>query len=317
MKVAITGAGGLLGRFLVDAFVAKGHEVTAVLREGGAAVPEFAASVRKYACDIAYTESLLQGFEGIDVVIHAAAIVSLDDRDRDLLYAVNAEGTRHVVDACLICGVKRLVHISSVAAIGTGSGKETLDEDTPWDGGKSAYARSKFEAECHAFRGAAEGLEVQVVNPSVILAPAEKGRSSMRLIDYVRSGGRFYTDGLVNLVDVRDVADAVVGLSGIQADDPQRFILSGFTLPYRELFSAIAACIGRRPPRWRASRGLLNSVVRLFGWTGLIGLTRASVQAAFGRHRYDGARICSRLSMQYRSPEETILWVCRQLSPAS
>lgn len=312
MKVAITGAGGLLGRFLVEAFAEAGHMVTAIHREG-AQLPVSGPGIRRISGDVELPESLLSDFEGLDLVVHAAAVVSLQNKDRDLMFRVNAEGTRHVVDACLMCGVKRLIHISSVAAVGSSERKECIDEDAPWDGGRSAYAQSKYEAETHVFRGAAEGMEVQVVNPSVILAPAEKGRSSMRLIDYIRSGGRFYTDGLVNLVDVRDVAAAVLGLSAIPAETPERFILNGFTLTYQEFFSKLAKELGRRPPVWRASRTLLITLVTLIGWTGIIGLSRSSVEAAFGRHRYDGRRICSRLGISYRRPEETLAWVCREI----
>ena len=135
----------------------------------------------------------------------------------------------------------------------------------------------------------------------------------MRLIDYLRSGGRFYTDGWVNLVDVRDVVQAVTGLSGLPVEAPERYILNGFTLSYQNFFTEMSTHLGRKPPSWRASKTLLNLMVSLFGWTGLIGLTRESVQAAFGKHRYNGQRICSRLGIAYRNSEDTMAWVCREI----
>ena len=108
--------------------------------------------------------------QGITQVYHCAAIVSFDPKDKDHLLKINIEGTANVVNACIDAGVKKLVHVSSVAALGRIRKGETVTEKMNWteETSNSIYGKSKYLGELEVWRGIGEGLQAVIVNPTVI-----------------------------------------------------------------------------------------------------------------------------------------------------
>ena len=255
---------------------------------------------------------------GMDV-IHAAAVVSFVPKDRDRMEQINVEGTANVVNVCLKAGVRKLGFVSSVAAIGrpavnagTTSKPIRIDEMHKWQDSpnNSAYAKSKYRAELEVWRGVAEGLNAVMINPSLVLGVGDWNRSSLQLIKYVAEERPFYPAGLVNYVDVLDVADALVGLmkSDVTAE---RFILNGGTIPYRSLLEQIAVAISKQPPTTRISpvlTQLLWPVEAVRAWllntTPLI--TRETARSASAHYAYDGRKIEQVSEFQYRPLSETL-----------
>lgn len=316
MNILITGSTGLLGRHLVASLKPSGHRLRALVRTLPA--PGFLHELECVEGDVEIPESLVPAFAGVDLVIHAAALVSFDPRDRERLHAVNAMGTRNVVDACLQNRVPRLLLVSSVAAVGGGGKADAgiLSEDTPSspDEPVSAYAQSKFESELEAFRGAAEGLKIQIINPSVILAPAAPDRSSGRLVSYVSKGPAFHTSGMLNVVDVRDVVDVLIRLIGSEGHWEERFILSAAALPWREFLTQAARRTGRKPPWISAPKAAVYAAAFCARWwAACLGrpahLTMESARAAFGRRVYEGSKISRLLGARYRTMDETMDWI--------
>src|SRR6185369_576794 len=124
------------------------------------------------------------------------------------------EGTRNVVNACLTSGIQRMILISSVAALGRKKGQTEINEESQWTDSElnTDYANSKYLSELEVFRGQEEGMSISIVNPSVILAPANITKSSAKIFDYVLKDRPFYIDGSINYVDARDVAELVFKL---------------------------------------------------------------------------------------------------------
>ena len=253
------------------------------------------------SCDLNDWNSLNDLVQGSEVVFHCAALVSYDPRDAELLFEQNTRITGQLVDACLSAGVRRLVHVSSIAALGPSRNGETIHENTPWDdkGASSVYGRSKFEAELEVWRGQEEGLEVIVVNPSVILGPGAFDAGSNQMFRQVDRGLLFYPPGSLGVVDVRDVARACIDLNE-QNVLGRRFLLNGANLTFQELFGEIARVMGRKapalsPPYALARLGaLIQQIIKQ--WTGGRNyLSAETVRAAYTRKRYDGSAVLQAL----------------------
>ena len=172
--------------------------------------------------------------EGVDRVFHLAGTTSMRPESRDAVFELNVKGTRIVLEEALAAKVKRVVHTSSVAAIGPAKPRGTADESQPFTAGHLgiAYANSKHEAEVEALRLAAHGLPVVIVNPSFVLGPDDPKGTSMELVRRFLLGRiPVYVDGGLNIVDVRDVAQGHL-LADEKGEVGERYILAGrnFTL---------------------------------------------------------------------------------------
>jgi nucleoside-diphosphate-sugar epimerase len=194
-----------------------------------------------------------------------------------------------------------------------------VTEDQKWEESplNSAYAKTKYRAELEVWRGGAEGLSIVMVNPSVVLGEGDWTRSSTQLVKYVYDENRFYTEGDINYVDVLDVAEAIVKLLHSGVVD-QRFILNAGAMPYRDFLTQLAQALGKRPPSIRVPPGLarvLASVEAVRSWlTGKSPLiTRETARGANHHYLYAGGRITQSIDFQYRSLDETIQRIARQV----
>ena len=320
--VFITGATGFIGSHIARTYLANGHPVSVLHREGSGygMLADVADQVTWHVGDILDIPSLEAAImAGQSDVIHAAAIVSFVPKDRDQMEKVNVEGTANVVNVCLKAGVRKLGYVSSVATLGRplAKGEKTgeptlIAEEQKWEESpmNSNYAKSKYRAELEVWRGVAEGLNAVMVNPSIVLGVGDWTRSSLQLIKYVYNERPFYTDGLANYVDVLDVAESLYRL--MQSDVvSERYILNGGTIPYRHLLEQIAAALGKRPPTVRVPPLLtrvLWPIEAMRSWlTGKVPLvTRETARSASSQYRFDGQRIEQVAGFQYRPLSETL-----------
>jgi nucleoside-diphosphate-sugar epimerase len=207
--IAITGGNGLLGSFIIRELINTNQPFVAFKRNNSdiSLLRDVSEKITWRDADVLDPVSLNEALNDITHVIHAAAIVSFNPRDAKKIYNVNVLGTRNITNACLNAGVRRFVHISSVAALGRQKDQTIIDEQNKWIDNplNSTYAESKYYAELEVFRAQEEGLSTVIINPSVILAPTDWTRSSAQLFKYVYDEKSFYIDGSLNYVDVRDV----------------------------------------------------------------------------------------------------------------
>jgi nucleoside-diphosphate-sugar epimerase len=301
----------LLGLALVDHFTARKIPVTALYRRSK---PSSHAYISWLESDVTDVNALTQIFTGANCVIHAAALVSFARRHKEKMFQVNVEGTANVVNACLRAGVKRLVHVSSVSALGKSPNQNIVNEESPWPGAStpSHYGLTKYLAELEVHRGEAEGISVAVVNPSVILASIGLNRSSGQIFQYLKNGGIFYTEGSINYVDARDVAEAVfrlyenTSLSG-------RYILNSGSLPWKTFFEKVSTKLGRRAPYINVPSGItlfvawfeqLRSII--MGGDPII--TKETANIARQYVSYSNEKAVSQLSMVFKDLDETLNW---------
>lgn len=254
--VFVTGGTGFLGAYVIWNLVQKGQAVRAIRRS--AAVPFFVPpcileKVEWVDGDVLDIVSLQQAMQGVDAVIHAAAVVSFHREDRRRMYQTNIEGTTNVVNAAVEAGIRRFVHVSSVAALGRTTKQENVSEDRKWEENKNNthYAISKRHAELEAWRGFAEGLEGVIVNPSTILGFGNWHHSSCAIFKNVYRGFPWYTEGVNGFVGVADAAEAVVQLLHSTVNQ-KRLILNGDNWSFRQLLETIAHHFQKEKPHRRA-----------------------------------------------------------------
>jgi dihydroflavonol-4-reductase len=330
--VFVTGGSGLIGSFLISALVAQGHVVRALYRQHIPSIPA-TGQVEWVEGDVLDVLAIRRALEGVTHVFHCAGLVSYAPQDEDALQQINVDGTAVIVDACLDRPGIRLCHVSSVAALGGGAAQAEqqdpgatllLDEEAKWDLGAAhaAYATSKYLGELEVWRGVSEGLSAVMVNPSVVLGPADWERSSTRLFRYAYNEHAFFTPGNINFVDVRDVVEAMLRLTFQTAISGQRFILNAGAVPLHTFLAQAAACFGKKAPRiavpdWAAEVIWRTEHVRsvLTGARPLI--TKDTARAGRKSVVYQSAKVQQAAGLTFRPLADTIQWCCQGLKPNS
>lgn len=264
------------------------------------------------SCDLLDITGLEDLLTDIDQVYHCAALVSFDSADDDALINNNVRVAANVLDMAREKEVEKLVHVSSVAALGRNASGKVIDEKSRWTGrkGNSAYARSKYLSELEAWRAYEEGLPMAIVNPSIIIGPGDWQTGSSALYGKIANGFRFYSEGVNAYVDVRDVATAMIRLmdSDILGE---RFVLMSENRSYREVFDMIAKSLEVKSPSIKARPWMGALVWRLEKLRSLfIGsrpmVTPDTVKTSFQANHYSNDKARKMLDMEFRPVEESI-----------
>jgi dihydroflavonol-4-reductase len=251
VETLVTGGTGYVGGVLVRQLCARGERVRVLLRPWSPRQALAGLQVEEYTGDLTDPGSLDQAMTGITRVYHLAASVRLDPFDEAKLRAVNVAGTAAVARAARAAGVKRLVHVSSVAAVGLGSLSAPSDETHPFDAGNlGPYFRTKHAAEEALLAEVGRGLDAVIVNPGNVVGPAAVSGGMTPVLRAVASGRMlFYPPGAASFVPVDDVARGAI-LAMEKGRKGERYILGGENLRQRDLLGRAAEAAGVRPPRW-------------------------------------------------------------------
>lgn len=318
--ILVTGATGFLGAELIRQLTAQQLKVRAIKRST-ANVPDLIKDnslVEWRIADINEPETLADAFEGVTQVYHCAAFISFDPKDKARLLKVNIEGTANVVNLCLEHGA-RLVHVSSVAALGNAKKGEQITEKDFWeyDPHVHSYAISKYEGEMEVWRGIAEGLDAIIVNPAVIIGKNAGFTGSGAIFKLVKDGLKFYTDGATGIVDVEDVAKCMILLM----DSPitaERYTLSADNLNYKDFFASIAKGFGIKAPSTEAKPWMLGiawRAAKLASWftRKAPALTKDAARSSFNHSYYSNAKISKAVPIQFKPLQTSIMEVCQAL----
>jgi dihydroflavonol-4-reductase len=327
--ILITGATGLVGAHLLYELTRSGKKVRGLVRNMQSIekvrkifshyagnFQDLINSVEWIEGDVLDKYSLETALDGIERVYHCAGFISFKKADRSRLFMVNQQGTANLVNACLEKSKIRFCHVSSVAALGRSKYGETITENSFWKTNKSnsAYSISKYGAEREVWRAAEEGLEMFVVNPSVIIGHGDWNSSSLQLFNTVNKGIRFCSEGITGYVDVRDVVKIMQLLMDSNISD-ERFIISAEDVSYRRMLSMIAIALKRRPPDvrlrpWMAELGWrIDYLLSLFGKTPV--LSKEIARSAFNSFHFDSSKVKQLLNYQFIPIEESILHTAR------
>lgn len=268
-KILVTGGTGFVGAYLLHYLVVVGAKnIRAIKRSNSPMnlVSSIENKVEWVNGDLLDTTSIEEAMEGVDQVYHCAAIVSFNDKDRKQMFRVNQNGTENIVNIALSKGISKLLHVSSIAALGRSKGEDVIDEKTKWKESEwnSPYGKSKYLAEMEVWRGMAEGLNAVIVNPSNVLGSGFwKDRTSTAQFFYkIWKGMPFYPLGSTGFVDVRDVVQLMVKLMDSDISG-ERFIINGENLSFKSFFDDIADAISVKKPSVKVTPFLREIAWRL------------------------------------------------------
>lgn len=320
--IFITGATGLVGSFICRKLLEEGYKVRALRRSDSrlSLLEDIEGNIEWIEGDLLDILSLNKAMQGCHAVIHSAGLVSYNKRDADRLDKINREGTANVVNAALSQQVDRLVHISSVAAVGRSSKLKLIDETFNWSDvdEHTAYGMSKYAAELEAFRAGVEGLNVVILNPSVVLGPGSWDKSSTQLFKYVHDERPFYTDGWMNYIDARDLAAITLTALKGQLQWGERYIVSGGCIPYKQFFDLVAESLQKKSPSIRVNPYLLKTAyylellrTRLSGKAPLV--TRETLKLASQHIEFSNKKLTQAIDYQMTPIKNTVQWTCENL----
>lgn len=303
-KVLVTGANGFLGANLTRALSEKGHEVFALVRKSSDLSELKGVSCTLVYGDVTDKESLRKAFENKDAVFHLAGLIAYKKADREKMEIINVVGAQNVVDACLEKKVPRLIHMSSVVAIGASKdGKKPLDENSPFNlhDLDLGYFETKLKAEKIVMDAVAHrGLDAVALNPSTIYGSgdAKKGSRGTQL-KVARGKFPFFTRGGVSIVHVEDAVEAIIQ-AWRKGRRGERYILSGDNITIEQLFQMIAKAAGVQPPKIL----MPTAVLRFFGF--LFSGLRETAWTSTMYHWFDSSKARHELDFKPRSAEIAI-----------
>jgi len=263
MKILVTGATGLVGVNLVRRLCKDGYDVRVLVRRNsnrkgfeGIRVEEVIGDVRDY-------ESVKNAMKGVRYVYHVAGVVDMSRFFKKEMENVNIKGTENVCRAALESGVERLVHTSTISAVGTGPSKDQpWDENCEWNFGplNNPYCTTKYEGEKVVHSYVKKGLNAVIVNPAYMFGPWDiKPTSGRMIVTIAKYGIPGYPGGGNNFVDVEDVVEGHL-LAMAKGKTGERYILANENLTYKEIFTIIAEVVGRKPPRFYIPKSILVPV---------------------------------------------------------
>lgn len=255
-KILVTGATGFLGSYIVRRLISEGYSnVTCLKRVSSSStlVKDIESQVSWAVADILDMPLINEIVQGQEYIIHTAAVVDHFQNRKKVLQA-SVEGTANLVNAALTYEIQKFVHLSSVAAIGRRKPIENISEKQIFTHSKfdTTYALAKFLGEQEVWRGHAEGLNVTILNPSMILGAGIWDKSSVQIFNRIYRGMPFYPKGSTGWVDVRDVAYAVVQCMEANHDG-ERYIISAENLTYQSVFSKISDFLHVARPAYRVN----------------------------------------------------------------
>lgn len=311
--VLVTGATGLVGNNVVRMLLAQGRGVRVLVR-GSSPVGERALAglpVQVFVGGLEDEAALARAANGAACVIHAAAMVHCGWRHQEEMRRANVDGAQSVARAARRAGA-RLVHVSSVDAIGLRADGEPADEETPPGGmPECPYVVTKREAEAVVLAEVDRGLDAVIVNPGYMIGPWDWRPSSGRMLLEVASGrGLFAPPGSNDFVDVRDVTAGILAALA-RGRTGRRYILGGHGLSYLEAWRVFARVTGRMPPLGFAPRG----AVRIAGWVGDLAaafvhrepvVNSAATTMSMLAHNFSCRRAEAELGYHYRPLEQAV-----------
>ncbi|MBN2408612.1 MAG: NAD-dependent epimerase/dehydratase family protein [Candidatus Aminicenantes bacterium] len=323
MRLLVTGATGFVGSILVPRLIERyGPESVAAYALPGDRLPASwgHAGIRVFRGDITALDRLLKAVEGRSHVIHLAGFISYWRPDFNRLMRVNFRGTKAVVNACLQAGVKRLVHISSVGAIGFKKRGEPIDESTAFNWPPIFhYMTSKYLAQLIVEQAVrAQRLNAVIFNLASVMGPGDFNPETPhnQLYSRVYRGrmvGSF--NGGLGVVDVRDVAALIIkGLDRGKAG--QKHLLVGANLRYPDVLRLIGKYARRRVYPFPVPGSLLTSAGLSLEMISLLTRKRPLLTYAYGRLSgwttfYSNGKSRRDFSHEYIPVEETIRDACR------
>ena len=252
MKTLVTGSTGFLGSAILRELLDDGREVKLLVRKDADTANIDGLDVEIAYGDLRDSESLQSALNGCNILYHAAAYYSLWDRDQQLIYDINLEGTRKILEASQKKNLEKIIYTSTVGCIGLNEDTTPANENTFFNKSTLAnhYKKSKFQAEQIALQFARNGLPVVIVNPSTPIGPRDiKPTPTGKIIlDFLNRKMPAYLDTGLNLIDVKDCARGHI-LAEQKGVPGERYILGNQNMSLFDILTSLEKITGLKAPR--------------------------------------------------------------------
>lgn len=313
--ILVTGATGFIGSHLMCHLAQKDIFPVAMFRHDSNKKrvwkqfeSQFADAQKRFdkitwrKADFRDLPSLEAAFEGISLVYHCAGYISLAQRDAKKLLEINEKGSAYLVNLCLSHSVKKLVYVSSIAALGNDPSISVIDENTPWDNNidKNPYAYSKYGGEMEVWRAMQEGLNAVIVNPGIVLG---KDSPIETLLLRHKKGLRWCTTGNNAFVNIQDIIILMDKLMDSKIEG-ERFILVAENWSGKVMVETLLKSGDIRPRVFFIPKDFLYFLWGLEHLIQLLGirkrfLTRALISGQYEQKTIDGSKIKSFVDFEY------------------
>lgn len=316
--ILVTGANGFLGSYICRKLLLEKTPFIAMVRPSSDTrmLDDIKEDITIHYGDVLDPDSIISIIDNVDIIIHCAAVVSYNSGDRGRMNEINVTGTKYLVDLALSHNIKYFIHISSVAALGRSKLAGTISETNKWEYSKwnTNYGESKYLAELEVWRGVIEGLNAVVFNPSVILGPGDWSRSSAKLFKYVWEENKYYTEGLLNYIDVRDVTEIIHRFLQNKISG-ERYILNAGSISYKSFFDLVAKKSGKKPPSVKATGSIVRIAIIMEKIKALFTgkkplITRETAKVSNNEIYFDNNKIRKELNYTFVPLSQTIDWTC-------
>ena len=303
----VTGGTGFIGTHLLRELIKRHEKVRALKRTNSRILleEEISQQIEWIEGDLLDVSSLEDGMKDCDEVYHCAATVRFLPKDRDRLMRTNIEGTANVVNTSLDNKVRKLIHVSSVAAVGRSRDDEIVDENTPWENGKhnSNYAISKFLAEREVWRGVAEGLNAVIMNPSLVMGAGNWDDGPPQMFTRIWKGLFIYTEGGTGVVAVDDVVNLMILVMKSEISG-ERFIVNAEHWSFKDLFFLIADQLKVKRPWLNAQPWMMDlfwrgELIRQLFSGGKPIVSKEMARIALHWSRFDNSKIVNATHYQF------------------
>jgi nucleoside-diphosphate-sugar epimerase len=314
--ILVTGGTGLLGTHLILALHQMQQPVRALYRSHiPAIIKDKAEWIQADILDVVALETAMQD---ITQVYHSAGLVSFHPKHRQQLFDINVQGTANVVNASLKAGIEKLIHVSSVAAMGRIRNGAVINESMHWNDETSGseYSRTKYLGEMEVWRGIGEGLNAVIVNPTIIFGEhGDWTKGSMNMFRTIRNGFPWYSMGGSGFVDADDVAEAMIALMQSEISE-ERFLVTAENRTYSDLFFMIADAFGLKRPHKKVTPFLAALIWRLEKIRSLFTrkdplVTKETAKTSLALVEVDNSKLLKALpSFSYQPLQQSIQRIC-------
>lgn len=324
--ILVTGATGLVGSHLLAKLLLEETPIRALYRSEekisltkkvlatyfGEQTENYFSKIEWFKADITDIPTLTDSFKGISYVYHCAGLISYDVRDYKKLRKINIEGTANVVNIALSKKIKKLCHVSSIAALGDEIGTKKITENSPRinENFHDNYSITKYGAEMEVWRASQEGLPVVIVNPGVIIGNGFWNTGSGLLFKKVANGLGYHFPLTTGFVGVEDVVEIMLKLmqSNIQNE---RFIVISENLSFKEVLQQIAVSIKKPKPnkrlqKWMVFLGWIFQSLGKFFFNTKKEITSRSMKAISSKSYYANTKVEEKLNFKFQPMENII-----------
>lgn len=321
--ILVTGGTGLVGAHLLCKLAQENVSIRAIYRNKDSISKTYRLFERKkilpywkqiqwVEADVTHLPQLTEAFNGISEVYHCAAMVSFMSSDFSKMSKVNIEGTANLVNLSLDFGIKKFCYVSSIATLDeVNKNTHLLDETSEWNPNlkHSDYAITKNGGEIEVWRAIQEGLPAVIINPGVILGFGFEDQGSGLIIKQIDKGLPFYTEGIMPIIAIDDVVDAMCYLMQNNVLN-QRFVLVADNASIKDVFSSIAKKIGKQAPHYSLPKTLFKIAAVTDGILTTIipnkkrSLTLDLVQTSYSKQKYDSSKYTSLVKKPFLTLQE-------------